>query len=124
MMLSIPAGVRIYLALEPCDMRRGFDGLALLVQQALCKDPFCGHLIHLPRERGRTRKNSLRRSERHVPVRQEAGARPFRLANHPDAGRHGGTDAGGTVPASGGAGLASHRAGVAADCSGLTEREK
>lgn len=32
-MLSIPAGVRIYLALEPCDMRRGFDGLALLVQQ-------------------------------------------------------------------------------------------
>ena len=26
MMLSIPAGVRIYLALEPCDMRRGFDG--------------------------------------------------------------------------------------------------
>lgn len=44
MMLSIPAGVRIYLALEPCDMRRGFDGLALLVQQALGKDPFCGHL--------------------------------------------------------------------------------
>lgn len=44
MMLSIPAGVRIYLALEPCDMRRGFDGLALLVQQSLDKDPFCGHL--------------------------------------------------------------------------------
>lgn len=43
-MLSIPAGVRIYLALEPCDMRRGFDGLALLVQQALGKDPFTGHL--------------------------------------------------------------------------------
>ena len=51
MMLSIPAGVRIYLALEPCDMRRGFDGLALLVQESLGKDPFCGHL-HIFRGKG------------------------------------------------------------------------
>ncbi|AUN29471.1 IS66 family insertion sequence element accessory protein TnpB [Niveispirillum cyanobacteriorum] len=43
-MISLPAGVRIYLALEPCDMRRGFDGLALMVQQSLGKDPFAGHL--------------------------------------------------------------------------------
>lgn len=42
-MISLPAGVRIYLALEPCDMRRGFDGLALMVQQSLGKDPFAGH---------------------------------------------------------------------------------
>ena len=39
-MISVPAGVRIYLALEPCDMRKGFDGLALMVQQSLGKDPF------------------------------------------------------------------------------------
>jgi transposase len=44
-MISVPAGVRIYLALEPCDMRKGFDGLSLMVQQNLGKDPFSGHLF-------------------------------------------------------------------------------
>jgi len=44
-MISVPAGVRIYLALEPCDMRKGFDGLSLMVQQSLGKDPFSGHLF-------------------------------------------------------------------------------
>ena len=39
-MISVPAGVRIYLALEPCDMRKGFDGLPQIVQQSLGKDPF------------------------------------------------------------------------------------
>ena len=49
-MISVPAGVRIYLALEPCDMRKGFDGLSLMVQQSLGKDPFCSHL-HILRGR-------------------------------------------------------------------------
>lgn len=44
-MISVPAGVRIYLALGPTDMRRGFDGLALLVQEVLRQDPFSGHLF-------------------------------------------------------------------------------
>lgn len=44
-MLSVPAGVRIYLALGPTDMRKGFDGLALLVQEVLRQDPFGGHLF-------------------------------------------------------------------------------
>lgn len=44
-MISVPAGVRIYLALEPCDMRKGSDGLSLMVQQNLGKDPFSGHLF-------------------------------------------------------------------------------
>ena len=30
-MIPIPAGVRVYLAMGPTDMRKGFDGLALLV---------------------------------------------------------------------------------------------
>lgn len=44
-MISVPAGVRIYLALGPTDMRKGFDGLALLVQEALKQDPFSDHLF-------------------------------------------------------------------------------
>jgi len=44
-MIPIPAGVRVYLAMRPTDMRKGFDGLALLVQEVLKKDPYSGHLF-------------------------------------------------------------------------------
>jgi len=37
--------VRVYLAMGPTDMRKGFDGLALLVQEVLKKDPYSGHLF-------------------------------------------------------------------------------
>jgi transposase len=49
--VSAPApgpGARIWLAAGLTDMRRGFDGLAALVQQQLGKDPFicveCGYV--------------------------------------------------------------------------------
>lgn len=29
-MIAIPAGMRVYLAMGPTDMRKGFDGLAAL----------------------------------------------------------------------------------------------
>ena len=35
----------MYLAMGPTDMRKGFDGLALLVQEVLKKDPYSGHLF-------------------------------------------------------------------------------
>jgi transposase len=42
-MLSLPPSVRIFVCLEPTDMRRSFDGLAHLAQ-AICRgDPFSGH---------------------------------------------------------------------------------
>lgn len=44
-MITVPAGVRIHLALGPTDMRKGFDGLALQVQELLQADPFSGHLF-------------------------------------------------------------------------------
>jgi len=43
--ITVPAGVRIYLALGATDMRKGFDGLALLVQERLKHDPFGGHIF-------------------------------------------------------------------------------
>lgn len=44
-MISAPAGVRILVATAPVDFRRGLDGLAALVQQALHANPFGGDLF-------------------------------------------------------------------------------
>ena len=41
-MIGPPSGVRVYLAAGVTDMRKGFDGLAALVQQRLRQDPFGG----------------------------------------------------------------------------------
>jgi transposase len=41
----LPAGVRIFLCLEPQDMRRSFDALALVTQQVLGEDPQSGALF-------------------------------------------------------------------------------
>lgn len=38
----IPATVRIFVYTEPVDMRRGFDGLALIAREALAEDPRSG----------------------------------------------------------------------------------
>ena len=44
-MLSILANTRIFLSLEPTDMRKGFDGLQGLVLNVLKQDPLSGHLF-------------------------------------------------------------------------------
>ena len=43
-MIHLPASVRVYLCLSPCDMRRSFDGLHALVRDHLKSDAFAGHL--------------------------------------------------------------------------------
>ena len=44
-MLSFPPAVRIWLALAPADLRKGFDALAELVRQHLRDDPLSGHVF-------------------------------------------------------------------------------
>jgi transposase len=44
-MIGLPSETRVWLASGTTDMRRGFDGLALLVQEVLKRDPHCGHLF-------------------------------------------------------------------------------
>jgi transposase len=44
-MITVPAGVRVYLAMGPTDMRKGIDGLSMLVQELLKLDSFSGHLF-------------------------------------------------------------------------------
>jgi transposase len=42
--LSLAATLRIFLATEPADMRKGFDGLSQLVRDRIAQDPLSGHL--------------------------------------------------------------------------------
>ena len=51
-MLNLPPSVRILLAREPADMRKGFDGLSRLVQSVLREDPLSGHLFVFRNRRG------------------------------------------------------------------------
>jgi transposase len=41
-MLQVTPQMKILVAVEPADFRRGIDGLARLCQQALDEDPFAG----------------------------------------------------------------------------------
>ena len=51
-MIAVPPGVRILLAARPADFRKGMDGLAALVQQALRVDPFAGEVFIFRAKRG------------------------------------------------------------------------
>ena len=44
-MMPTPSGMKVHLALGYTDMRKGMDGLAMLVQEKLKTDPFSGHLF-------------------------------------------------------------------------------
>ena len=51
-MIGLPSGTRIWLAAGVTDMRRGFDGLASIVQEKLAADPFAGHIFVFRGRRG------------------------------------------------------------------------
>jgi len=44
-MIPVPSGVRIWIATGHTDMRKGMQGLALLVQEGLGRDPFTGDVF-------------------------------------------------------------------------------
>lgn len=54
----IPAGVRIFVCMEPLDMRQGFDRLACVVKTKLGEDPQSGSLFIFA-NRGATRLKAL-----------------------------------------------------------------
>jgi hypothetical protein len=83
-MIPVPSGVRVWLTVGRTDMRRGMNGLALQVQEALQRDPHAGDLYVFRGARGNL--NSLARRPWHVAVCQEVGEGPVHLAI---AGRRG-----------------------------------
>jgi transposase len=51
-MIAPPPGVRVWLACGRTDMRKGMDGLAMLVQQVLQESPFDGAIFAFRGRRG------------------------------------------------------------------------
>jgi transposase len=51
-MIPVPSGVRVWLATGHTDKRKGFDGLAVLVQETLKRNPHNGHLFVFRGRRG------------------------------------------------------------------------
>ena len=51
-MIALPTGTRVWIAAGVTDMRKGMDGLAALVQTALRRDPFAGHVFAFRGRRG------------------------------------------------------------------------
>jgi hypothetical protein len=54
-MIPVPSGIRVWLASGYTDMRKGFDGLAMLVQESLKHDPHGGQLFVFRGKRGEGR---------------------------------------------------------------------
>jgi transposase len=51
-MIALPTHGRVYLACGSTDMRRGFDGLAVMVQEVLMQDPHSDALFAFKGKRG------------------------------------------------------------------------
>lgn len=43
-MLTLPSTVRVFVATEPVDMRKSFDGLVCATREVIGSDPMSGHL--------------------------------------------------------------------------------
>ncbi len=55
-MLNLPSSVKIFIATEAVDLRKGFDRLAALTRVVLREDPHSGHLfVFINRRRDRAK---------------------------------------------------------------------
>ena len=55
-MLTLPASVRLFVATEAVDMRKGIDGLKLLASNVVREDPLSGHIFVFANRRGNVMK--------------------------------------------------------------------
>ncbi len=55
-MLSLPASTKVYLCARPVDLRKGFDGLSMLVETVFQRSVLDGHLfLFINRRRDRVK---------------------------------------------------------------------
>ena len=86
-MLLLPSAVRIYVASEPVDLRRGFDGLAAATRSVIGADPLSGHVfVFINRRRNRVKLLVWDRTG-YVLLYKRLERGTFELPTKPEAGR-------------------------------------
>jgi transposase len=59
-MIPVPSGVKVWIATGVTDLRRGMNGLSLMVQEAFGRDPHAGDLYVFRGRRGQLTTFSIR----------------------------------------------------------------
>ncbi len=86
-MLTLPSSVRIYVAAEPVDLRRGFDGLAAATRSLMGADPMNGHIfVFLNRRRNRIKLLVWDRTG-YLLVYKRLERGTFKIPTEPESGR-------------------------------------
>jgi transposase len=81
-MTLLPPNVKVHLAFGYTDMRKGIDGLAMLVQGVLRQDPLLGSPVRVPGPQGQPHQDRILGWDWTLPVHQ--APRAGRVSNgHP-----------------------------------------
>ncbi len=85
-MLTLPPSVKIYVAAQPTDARKSFDGLAALVASEFGLEPLSGHLFVFVNRRGHVAQMLFWDRSGFCIVKKRLEAGTFRLARAPENG--------------------------------------
>jgi len=87
--LALPHTVRIYIAAEPVDLRKGFDTLAAATREIVNADPLSGHLFVFINRRANRLKILVWQPTGYLLVYKRLERGRFTLPRHPAVGcRH------------------------------------
>jgi len=86
-MLTLPCAVRVYMASEPVDLRRGFDGLAAATRHIIRADPLSGHLFVFTNRRSNRLKVLLWQPSGFLLLYKRLERGTFKLPRAPQPGR-------------------------------------
>jgi transposase len=83
-MLTLPPSVKIYVAAQPVDARKSFDGLAAVVEAEFGLQPLSGHMFVFINRRGHVAQMLFWDRNGFCIVKKRLEAGTFRLARKPD----------------------------------------
>jgi transposase len=83
-MLTLPPSVKIYVAAQPVDARKSFDGLAALVEAEFGLEPLSGHLFLFLNRRGHVAQILFWDRNGFCIVKKRLEAGTFRLCRTPE----------------------------------------
>ena len=87
-MLTLPPSVKIFVATEPVDGRKSFDGLSAIIDSELGLEAMSGHLFVFLNRRGHIAQLIFWDRNGYCIVRKRLEAGTFRLASSPTDGRN------------------------------------